>query len=346
MKIDLKPLRELVEKGLLSCRKHPTAPLLIWNYTHKCVWDKAWDENTRMCRGLITDEEGNVRARPFKKFFNFGEHQEALPDGPFRVFEKMDGYLGILYWIDDKPFISTRGSFTSEFAEEANKILYENYQSRFSQFDKSKTYLFEIIYPSGRIVVDYGEIKDLILLAIIDIETGKEEPPVLEGFLSAPVYDFKSVEEMRSAPQKGNAEGYVISWENGLRLKVKFDEYVRLHRLLTETRPIHVWEMMLKKTNMEKTLGHTPRDFYAWVRKTASGIMFEWHRVYEMCIASYNGIAIRNKPKTRKDWAKRIQHTTYPSILFNMLDGKDLWEPIMKVVKPKSEKPFKQDIDS
>lgn len=117
-------------------------------------------------------------------------------------------------------------------------------------------------------------------------------------------------------------------------------------RLLTDTTTVHVWEMMVKKVNLERVLANAPKEFYSWVRMTAAGILSEWHAVHEVCVTTYNGIALRNKPKTRKDWAKRIQHTTHPEVLFNMLDGKDLWEPIMKVVKPKNEKPFKQDIDS
>jgi RNA ligase len=40
----------------------------------------------------------------------------------------MDGSLGILYWIKDKPFVATRGSFESDQAVKATKILHERYQ--------------------------------------------------------------------------------------------------------------------------------------------------------------------------------------------------------------------------
>lgn len=345
MKIDLRAVGALCDAKLISAQKHPDANIWIYNYTHLCQFEKKWDEHTMTCRGLITDGEGNVLARPFKKFFNLDERKENLPDGPYQVFEKMDGSLGILYWIEDKPYIATRGSFTSEQAVEANKMLYERYQSRFGQFDRSKTYLFEIIYPENRIVVNYNGIRDLILLAVVDTETGEEYPHALEGFLSAPVYEPKGFDELK-ADQKGNREGYVLRWQNGFRVKVKFDEYVRLHKLLTNTNSTHVWEMMLKKENMEKILSNVPDEFYGWVRMTAAKILSDWHAVNQLCATSFNGIAIRNKPKTRKEWAKRIEHTTYPSILFNILDGRDNWEPIMRIVKPKSEKPFKHDIDS
>jgi RNA ligase len=88
------------------------------------------------------------------------------------VYDKLDGSLGILYFYDDKPYIATRGSFTSEQAERANKIFQKKYSHL--HFNKEHTYLFEIIYPENRIVVDYGAKEDLILLAVLDTETGKD----------------------------------------------------------------------------------------------------------------------------------------------------------------------------
>ena len=48
-----------------------------------------WDEITLQCRGLVTDNEGNVVARPFKKFFNIEEGKHT-PTEEFEVFEKME----------------------------------------------------------------------------------------------------------------------------------------------------------------------------------------------------------------------------------------------------------------
>ena len=85
--------------------------LLIWNYTPRVQFGKHWTEETLMARGLITDLEGNVVARPFKKFFNLGEHQGDLPIEEFNVTEKLDGSLGIVYKRDGIPYLATRGRF-------------------------------------------------------------------------------------------------------------------------------------------------------------------------------------------------------------------------------------------
>ena len=125
MNIDLKKYSSLVDEHYLSVQKHPTADLWIWNYTAKCQYGRNWTEETMMARGLITNKEGEIVSRPFKKFFNVAEHDgedsklPPLPDEPFKVYEKLDGSLGISYFIDGKVFIATRGSFVSEQAIKA-----------------------------------------------------------------------------------------------------------------------------------------------------------------------------------------------------------------------------------
>ncbi len=60
-------MKERIEAGLVTCQPHPSLPLFIWNYTPKCQYSRAWDEWTKAARGLITDQEGKVVARPFPK---------------------------------------------------------------------------------------------------------------------------------------------------------------------------------------------------------------------------------------------------------------------------------------
>ena len=91
-------LDEMIAAKYISEKKHPDADLYIYNYTQKAQFERFWNETTMQCRGLILDGQRKIVARPFKKFFNYGEHETlSIPDGPFKVYEKMDGSLGILY---------------------------------------------------------------------------------------------------------------------------------------------------------------------------------------------------------------------------------------------------------
>ncbi|WP_201374000.1 RNA ligase [Ktedonobacter robiniae] len=123
----------------------------------------------------IAVRQHNIVARPFPEFFNLDEaiaNGEQLPAEDFEVTEKLDGSLGILYWLDGEPRLATRGSFTSNQALVGTKIFQERYGSAY--FYPDFTYLFEIIYLANRIVVDYKGMEDIILLAIIETKTGRE----------------------------------------------------------------------------------------------------------------------------------------------------------------------------
>ena len=120
---------------------------------------------------------GRVVARPFGKFFNHDEPLAPAPlDGaPMIVTEKWDGSLGILYPAPDGcQRVSTRGSTRSDQALEATRIWQDKYEGM--DFGTEVTPLFEIVYPSNRIVVDYQGMRDLVLLAVIDNATGADLP--------------------------------------------------------------------------------------------------------------------------------------------------------------------------
>ena len=115
-------LNKYYEEGLVYKQVHPTLPLTIWNYNEKVQYEGKWDEITIQTRGLVTDNEGNVVARPFKKFFNIEENKHT-PTEEFDVFEKMDGSLGILFNYNGEWVMSTRGSFTSEQSVKGFELL-------------------------------------------------------------------------------------------------------------------------------------------------------------------------------------------------------------------------------
>ena len=165
----LEKLNKYYEDGLLYKQVHPSLPLTIWNYTEKVQYENLWDEVTLMCRGLVTDDTGDIVATPFQKFFNI-EEGKFEPTEKFEVYEKMDGSLGIVFWYRGQWVVATRGSFTSDQANKAREILIKyNTDIMFRHL----TFCFEIIYPENRIVLDYGNDEKLVLLGTFD-KNGKE----------------------------------------------------------------------------------------------------------------------------------------------------------------------------
>lgn len=140
--MNLETLHKYYEGGWLIKQNHPTLPLTIWNYSQQTQYEGKWDEITLACRGLVTDDKGTVVARPFKKFFNMEEGKHT-PTQDFEVYEKMDGSCIICFYYSDKWIFASRGSFISEQAQMAEKLA-KKYPIK--TLDKTKTYMFEIIY--------------------------------------------------------------------------------------------------------------------------------------------------------------------------------------------------------
>jgi len=332
---DSKELQEAVNEGLVSVQKHPDANLFIYNYTRKVQYERLWTDLTRKTRGLILDDRGNVVARPFEKFFNLEEHEpHEIPDLPFEVYAKEDGSLAISYWLNGMPRIATRGSFTSDQANHANALLHTKHRHLFSKMDPSATYLFEIIYPENRVVVDYGRKDELVLLTIIDRKTGEERVEDI-GFPIVKRYDGLNDIYALKDLQEQNKEGFVVRFSNGFRVKVKFEEYVRLHRLIFGVSTKTIWEYLSQDKELNELLDRVPDEYYDWVRSTEKILRRQFHDIKQQCIDSFKPL------NNRKETAFYFQTQKHPSVLFSMLDGKPYDHIIWRMIKPVYAKPFK-----
>ena len=274
--IDL--LDEMVQNKYVKIQTHPEFPeYSIANYTDSCMWDQVWNEATLNCRGLIFNSKTlQVMERPFSKFFNY-EQEQAPKWGlstKVHVTDKMDGSLGILYWRPDgKPAIATRGSFDSDQARWATDFYQRVYWNNWYP-NANFTYLFEIIYPENRIVINYGDTTDLVLLGAVDTATGQSIPPDVAASEAewvgshAPIYwQDTTLENVISQPPRAGMEGFVL-WNRDTdeRVKIKYDEYKMLHRYLTNTTPKHVWEVLSTEQDPNEIFASAPDEFHVWLK--------------------------------------------------------------------------------
>jgi len=344
------------EDGLLQKQTHPTKDLLIWNYSPKVQYESLWDDITMQCRGLITDSQGNIVAEPFGKFFNYEEviDKNLIPWNSeyAHVQEKMDGSLGILFFYDEEWIMSTRGSFTSEQSIRGMEILKLKYD--LNKFHKEVTYLCEIIYPENRIVVEYGVEKISFLSITIPNEgelnwttsraifhsSGIEESDIVSSTMVTFNQNTFDTYKQLNIP---NSEGFVIRfYPSNFRMKIKFEEYVRLHRILTNVSNRDIWEYLKDGKSLDEIIEKVPDEFYDWVKETKETLITQ----YETLEQEYKWIfkVINRVPNisNRAVFANYAKMYKYPSILFNMLDGKEYSEIIWKTLYPQFSKPFKK----
>jgi RNA ligase len=339
-------LEQYSRTGHLFKQNHPTLPLSIWNYSPEVQYRQLWDDITLQCRGIVTDDEGNVFARPFKKFFNIEEGKHN-PTEEFEVFEKMDGSLGILFNYKDEWILATRGSFTSEQSKKGRELL-DNYP--LEKLDKNNTYLFEILFIENRIVVDYKGYEGLVLLGAFNTETGEELPyselKLLEGFDVVKKYDgIKDYTTLKSLIDN-NAEGFVVRFSNGDRMKIKGEEYLRLHKIMTNISTTGVWEHLSTGGDINELLKNVPDEFYKKVKQYSDTLKYGFYQISEDCGKShdyfrygkYNDIEVE---PTKKEYAEHVMknsHPPYRSVMFAMWDRKPYDKLIWNILKPQFKK--------
>ncbi len=339
----LEKLNKYYEDGLLYKQVHPTLPLTIWNYSEKVQFENLWDEVTLMCRGLVTDNEGNMVAIPFQKFFNIEENR-FTPTENFEVYEKMDGSLGIVFWYDGQWVVATRGSFTSDQAIKATEILKKyNKDIMFRHL----TFCFEIIYPENRIVLDYGDDEKLVLLGSFN-KDGKEVDVDMwsqYGFDVVKKYDgIKDFNQLKSMI-KDDQEGFVVKFSNGDRIKVKGVEYLRLHKIMTNMSTTAVWECLKNGDDIETILKDVPDEFYEKIKSYAKDLRYGFFQISERAGKLHDGFRYGkygdvDPEPTKKEFAEFVfkQQKVLQPVMFAMWDKKNYDEIIWRIIRPEFKK--------
>jgi len=346
----LNTLDQYTVNGHLFKQVHRNMPLSIWNYTPEVQYGQLWDKVTLQCRGLVTDNNGDVVAYPFKKFFNIEENRHT-PTENFEVYEKMDGSLGILFFYEGKWVVATRGSFTSTQAVKARELLDTKYN--LESIPKGYTTLFEIIYPENRIVVDYGDEEKLVVLGMTNRFNGKELDyeslvnmhsesgiPVVKRYDG--IKDYSTLKGMIES----NAEGFVVKFSNGDRMKIKGEEYLRLHKIMTNVSTTGVWELLSNGGDINEFLKDVPDEFYKKVKDYADALQYGCYQISEHCGKAhdyfrYGKYNDREVEPTKKEYAEHVMtngHPPYRSVMFAMWDGKPYDKLIWNILKPEFKK--------
>lgn len=316
-----------IEGGYITARYHPEdSNLAILNYTELTVFERRWNKYTMSARGLIldlTDVKNNgkiyILAKPFDKFPNYGSNEIDGYEDDINfndiesIMEKVDGSLGISYFFNDEIRFATRGSFTSEQAIKATEIWRENYAQNEEMTAYAVvpvTYLVEIIYPQNRVVVDYGDREELVMIGVnhlfdspidCDYNAIKDEAEHL-GMPVAKQYNHLSIEDMLEMKKKisANDEGWIIKFKNGKRLKIKGDQYLNVHRAmygLSDKAKVGTWA----DGNMEELIKTVPEEFRKEIEDLRDKLDERAEIEYRTLIEVYASIIELHKE--RKDFA-------------------------------------------
>jgi RNA ligase len=136
-----------------------------------------------------------------------------------------------------------------------------------------------------------------------------------------------------------NSERFVRGYlGSGLRLKIKFDEYVRLHRLITGVNERQIWEYLRDGVALEPLFERVPDEFNQWLRATIGGLEERYRAVDTLCRSQFRDLGDRKAPALY--FTSECEH---PAVLFRMLDNKPYNEVIWKMLRPEASRPFRQE---
>ena len=229
--------------------------LILLKY-NECIWNTGWHKYAMECRGKIIDRNTlNVVSYPFDKFFNLDEHASTSVNYVVNkiasaqrvsLTNKLDGSTIIVSNNNGVPLVTTNGSFDNDQTKWAMKIFNDKYVDFINNIPSGYTFVFELIHPENRIILDYGDLCDVFLIAV------RENALLDKGLVSydtlvkiAEKFNLNIVEQetftnlddlCKKAREMTNAnkEGWVIRTENGpfvdYMFKLKLEEYFVLHR--------------------------------------------------------------------------------------------------------------------
>ena len=347
--------QKAIEDNLIFRTRHPEYPYSIYKYSQACTYSASWNEVTTASRGLILhDETGEIIARPFPKFFNYSEGKtpEHLMVGDIHVTEKLDGSLGISFINPQGDLeITTAGGFQAEQATHATEIYNERYKGNWEPRE-GYTYLWEIIYPENRIVVDYGDEDDIYLLGAVEIATGKsltvDDIPEWK-WKKATTYDgFEAMEKVVNAPDRENREGFIVTFkETGAKIKIKHENYVRLHRIMTgvSERSIHSLLASGGKSKLDEVKQTAPEEFTDFINKTIDKLEAQYDNEAKRITKAYDEL-VKGLPADvdQKDFALAVQKNVpkeLSSHMFSIRSGRGLNEKkIWDSIEPPFERSF------
>jgi RNA ligase len=347
---------------------HPSEPLALLNYTDRAMVKPELFEqypSLNHTRGLIYDlRDGTIVARPFKKFWNHGQPQAPqIPlDAHVIVTDKVDGSLGILYWMPVKEMyaIATRGSFTSDQAVHATEVLWSRYRD-FAPLDDD-TLLFEIVYPENRIVLDYGHDDDLFLLGSVEKARGFVNSPDVaakyHGWQGprAKTLAYSSLAQALAAPPRPNAEGMVVrqpTLDEDRMVKIKQEDYLELHRIVFSLSTRSIWAALRSGKSQAEILEPLPDEFHGWVLDVVYelwtiGVAKRYRDLVEqyrntMRYAHGAGLIERDddspggyyvEREKRGALARLFQESDDAWAMFALLDGKDIMDRLWRDAEP------------
>lgn len=279
------------------------------------------------CRGLILNEADNwaIVARPFDKFFNYGEElADPIDWKTATINEKLDGSLIIMYYHEGAWWVATSGTpdgsgDVGNFGRSFASLFWEIWDAKKyrlpSEMYESCTFMFELTSPFNRVVVQNTD-STVRLIGVRNNLSGLELP--IRKFAQwerarefPPMHSIESLAKTFDTMNPVKQEGYVVVDAEYRRIKVKHPGYVALHHMRSSLSPKRLLQVV-RAGEIAEVVASFP----------------EWQEAFERIKARYDGLVVNLEQRweetkhivPKKLFAESAKKCMVPGILFSLYD--------------------------
>lgn len=277
---------------LISVKKQAPNTTVL-KYKNKVFYKNWWTPELCELRGTVVDDNFDIVQRPFTKIFNL--HESKCPkihrDEPVMGVEKVNGFMAAATIRDDKLFISTTGSISSDFSDLARKHIEK---LNWKVMSPSSTYIFEICDPTDPHVVPEEAGAYLLGTRLKRWENAKQHnlsESILDmvaeqmGAFRPKYRRYDTFQALLDEVRQVRHEGFVVWNDEGKELKIKSPYYLavkflgrktekRINELLNDpqaARQILDEEYYIVidylAENKDKFIGMTEQERFAFLRE-------------------------------------------------------------------------------
>ena len=339
-------ISELEEKFAIKCTRHSKYNNLVL-FKYNQIESPFSEQIVRECRGIILDEndDWNVVAFPFIKFFNYGEGHAANIDWETSyVQEKVDGSLMTIYVYDNQWHVASSGTpdaggqvndFGFSFADLFWKA-FDQYDIVLPKKDCGYCFFFELTSQYNKIVVRHAK-PGLTLLGARNLVTQKEitatealkffEPwdaerrsdsrrsfDKLTTAKQFPLYSFDEIVATFPSIDPLTQEGYVVVDASFNRVKVKSPAYIALHHMKDSCGSVKALFQIAVNGEIDEVVSAFPeyKEMLFDIKSKLNSLISELENDFERL----KGISLQ------KDFALEACKTRCSSALFAVRAGK------------------------
>lgn len=302
----------------------------------------------RECRGItFCSETGKLIRRPLHKFFNVGEKPECQSDlidisKPHFVLEKLDGSMICPLKVSNRLIWGTKmgetefSTLVEDFVKSNQNIL----EMADELLSKEVSPIFEFTSLKNRVVIAYNS-DNLTLLAARHMFSGnylsrQELEAITSKYKTKLVkyYDSKfGINDLiNHTKDLVNQEGFVISFENGQKFKIKADDYLRKHKCKDEIQfEKNILDIIFNE-KLDDVLADLSKEDAEKVKKYSDSVL---HSVMEKIVFVQHIVKdCKQKNLSKKQVALEVvpNFKEYASLIFSGYDDKDIFTCVKKLV--------------